>query len=1095
VKIRLFHIKLFLVIIAFFAIGGTTLANKNVQLVDSLKQVLTGKTPSYRIKFLIDHSKKYLSSSLDTAEIYAHEALKEAKKANDTLNIGNAFRVLGNICFYRENYNNVLGHYDSSLQMYSNIGDSGSMDKIINNLGLLYQQVGNFDKSIQYHLQSLSFNTRNGHNKGRVRSLINLGTLYYEMGDYGKSAQYFNEAFEYCKDGNNSGTKQAILNNLGLIAQELRSYEKSLDFFKESLEIAKQTSNIHGMADTYHNMGKSYFELGDYITALKYYNKAVEYYENLGLQSSKTLNNIGQLYIELDYYRQAIKFLKKALRIAKRDNHVTDLPEIYKNLSIAYEYLGMYKSAYTYFRKYNYYNDSLSRQYFEADLERAKRNLKVGQKESEIDKLNYENRLALEQKDNQIRIKNIIIITFAIGTIIILVFVGILLWLFFQKKKANVLLQKQNKEILRADKIIHKKNIELSESEKRLKRIIDEMPVMIDAYDKNGNIAFWNKHCEKITGYSADEIIGNKDVLRKLYPDDGYWKAVGKDPSVVDSVYTDVPTEITCKDGSIKTILWSSVSLLVPIEGWNQWAIGIDVTEKLRAQQILQKSEETLKGIFNSSPYAIVLIDLDMNIIDGNPASEEMFRIKDKSEVIGTTFSNFINPSQLKRAKQNMKEAIQVGYTKNNQYIFKRLDGTNFTAETSGSILVDPDGKPTAYVAIVNDITERIQFIEKLKHAKIDAEEADRLKTAFLANMSHEIRTPMNSIVGFSSLLTEPDNTEELKQKYLNHIINSTNSLMSLIDDIIDISKIEAGQLKITKTECHVNELLTDLYSSFSDSKTNENVELLLSFPEKGERLSFISDPLRVRQVLTNLIGNALKFTESGSIEIGYNLNKKKKETLIEFFVSDTGIGIPENKLDMIFQRFSQIEDAHTKKYGGTGLGLTISKRIVEILGGTIGVKSEIHKGSTFHFSLPFVPVTSEKKETPEVFKASKYNWKNKTILIAEDEDSNFQLLKAALDRTQIKILHAENGSEAVDIFKEAGIVDLILMDIRMPIMNGYEATRKIKAMDKNVPVISITAYAMSEDGSKSLAAGCDSYMSKPIRPGKLLAAIDKYLK
>ncbi len=1094
-RTKLFHIGLFLVAIVFFTLAEKTPANGNDQLTDSLKQVIADKTPPGRIQFLIGQSKKYTSSSLDTAEIYAREALTEAKKANDTLNIGNAYRILGNICYYRENYNIVLGHYDSSLLMYSYLGDSASMEKTINNLGLLYQQVGNFEKSIKYHLQSLDFNMRHHNAEGLVTSYINLGGLYYEMGDYGKSAKYFNDALKRSEDGIRTSTKQAILNNLGLIAQELRNYEKSLDYFKESLDIAKQTNNFHDLADIYHNMGKSYFELGDYITSLKYYNKAVDYYNSLGIQSSKTLNNIGQLYIELDYYRQAIKFLKKALKIAKRNNHVTDLPEIYKNLSIAYEYLGMYKSAYSNFRKYNFYNDSLSRQYFEADLERAKRNLKVGQKENEIEKLNYENELALERKDSEIRIKNIIITTFAIGSIVIFIFAGILLWLFLQKKKANYLLQKQNEDILKADKIIHKKNIELSESEKRLKRIIDEMPVMIDAYDKNGNIAFWNKQCEKITGYSADEIIGKQETLHKLYPNKEYWQATGKSPKVKDSVYTDVPSEITCKDGSLKTILWSSVSLLVPIEGWNQWAIGIDVTEKLRAQQILQKSEETLRGIFDSSPYAIVLIDLEMNIMDGNPASVEMFRINDKREVIGKSMSRFIYDTDLERAKQNLREAAKKGYTKDNQYAFKRQDGSSFTAETSGSILVDSEGKPTAFVIIVNDITERIQFIEKLKHAKIDAEEADRLKTAFLANMSHEIRTPMNSIVGFSSLLTEPNNTEELKEKYLNHIINSTNSLMSLIDDIIDISKIEAGQLKVTKTECHINELLTDLYSSFSDSNKNKNVELLLSSPKKGENISFVSDPLRVRQVFTNLIGNALKFTESGTIEIGYNLNVKKREKFIEFYVSDTGIGIPDDKLDVIFQRFSQIEDAHTKKYGGTGLGLTISQRIVEILGGTIRVKSEIHKGSTFYFSLPYVPVVSKKKEKPQVFKASKYNWKDKTILIAEDEGSNFQLLKAALERTQIKILHAENGSEAVDIFKEAGIVDLILMDIRMPIMNGYEATRKIKAMDKNVPVISITAYAMSEDGSKSLAAGCDSYMSKPIRPGKLLAAIDKYLR
>ncbi len=1094
-RILQFHINFTIVFLFFVLNGEATIAKPDYSDIDSLKKVIAKGSPEQQIQSLLDLSKEYLRVSLDSSKVYARKALYKAKSINNIQLMGDVYRALGNICYYRNNYNTVLVNYDSSLLLYNQTGDSASIDKVMNNLGLLYEQVGNYEKSIKYHLQSLNYNLRHNNQYGILRSYNNIGGLYYEMGDYGKSGLYFNKALEFLPSENGLEAEQIIMSNLGLVAQELKQYDKSSDFFKKSLELAIQTNNIHSIADTYHNMGKSSFELGKYTDALKYYNQALDIHQELGTQSSKTLNNMGQLYIELDYYRQALKYLKKALKIAKENNQVTDLPNIYKNLSIAYEYLGSYKNAYINYIEYTLYKDSLTNQTNEANIERANQNLKIGQKEKEIEKLNYENQLSLEHKDNQIHRRNIIITTISIGIIIVLIFTGILLWLFLQKKKANFLLQKQNEEILRADKIIHKKNIELGESEKRLKRIVDEMPVMIDAYDKNGNIAFWNKQCEKVTGYLAKEIIGNKEVLHKLYPEEDYWKSIEKSPSMNDRVYTDVPTEITCKDGTKKTILWSSVSLLVPIEGWNQWAVGNDVTEKLRAQQVLQKSEETLRGIFDSSPYAIILIDLDLNIIDGNRASIEMFRIKDKDEVIGNNFTNFINPSHSKRAKENLQKAVQNGLAKNNQYVFKLMDGTSFTAETSGNILVDPSGKPTAYVAIVNDITERIQFIEKLKHAKLDAEEADRLKTAFLANMSHEIRTPMNSIVGFSSLLTDPGNTEELKEKYLNHIVNSTNSLMSLIDDIIDVSKIEAGQLKITKTECHVNELLTDLYSSFSNSNTNKNIELLLSFPEKGEDLKFISDPLRVRQVLTNLIGNALKFTESGSIEIGYNLHKKKKETFIEFYVTDTGIGIPENKLDMIFQRFSQIEDAHTKKYGGTGLGLTISQRIVEILGGTIGVKSEIHKGSTFYFSLPFVAVTNEKRDTPEIFKASKYNWKNKTILIAEDEDSNFQLLKAAFDRTQISILHAHNGSEAVDMFKETGIIDLILMDIRMPIMNGYEATRKIKAMDKSVPVISITAYAMSEDGSKSLAAGCDSYMSKPIRPGKLLAAIDKYLK
>ena len=250
------------------------------------------------------------------------------------------------------------------------------------------------------------------------------------------------------------------------------------------------------------------------------------------------------------------------------------------------------------------------------------------------------------------------------------------------------------------------------------------------------------------------------------------------------------------------------------------------------------------------------------------------------------------------------------------------------------------------------------------------------------------------------------------------------------------------------------------------------------------------SDPLRLRQVLSNLLSNAVKFTSEGSIELGYKLDPRKNRPRIEFYISDTGIGIPEDKLDLIFERFRQVDDSQSRQYGGTGLGLAISKRLVELIGGSIWVESKPGKGSTFYFNIPYV-LPPEDKDESQKFDSKKFNWKGRTILIAEDENSNFELIKAAISNTQINVLRAENGEEAVDIVTGGERVDLILMDIRMPKMNGYDATRQIKAFNPGIPIVAITAYAMSEDEAKSIKAGCDKYVSKPIRPARLLEIVN----
>lgn len=385
---------------------------------------------------------------------------------------------------------------------------------------------------------------------------------------------------------------------------------------------------------------------------------------------------------------------------------------------------------------------------------------------------------------------------------------------------------------------------------------------------------------------------------------------------------------------------------------------------------------------------------------------------------------------------------------------------------------------------------------KNLLEAKEKAEESDRLKSAFLANMSHEIRTPMNAILGFAELITMPDSeiTPAEKENFIKLINNSGNNLLRLIDDIIDISKIEAGQIKIHKKECHLNTALKDIQRSFLEirkHKDKEQIDIRINENVKSQNLIINTDVLRLNQIFTNLIDNALKFTEDGFIEFGYEIQNKEK---LLFFVKDTGVGMDHKKKDMVFDRFTKIEDDKTRLYRGAGLGLAISKSLVELLGGKIWVESVPQVGSTFYFNLPFDQIKESKTQQTVIDLKENYDWNNKTILIAEDEPANVIYIEEVLKITKAKVLVAKNGKEAVDIYKKGNNIDIIIMDIKMPEMDGYEATQLIKKINPDIPVISQSAYAMPGDIDKGYDAGMNDYLIKPVKPKVLLSILKKHL-
>lgn len=374
------------------------------------------------------------------------------------------------------------------------------------------------------------------------------------------------------------------------------------------------------------------------------------------------------------------------------------------------------------------------------------------------------------------------------------------------------------------------------------------------------------------------------------------------------------------------------------------------------------------------------------------------------------------------------------------------------------------------------------------------AEESDKLKSAFLANMSHELRTPMNAIIAFSNFLREPDLHETKREEYLDHISSAGDNLLHLIDDIIDIAKLESKQLKISIGPVNISRMLRELKKVFQKikNKSNYRADLVLAIDPFNDYI-INTDVLRVKQILNNLIENAFKYTPRGIIEFGV---KHTQEGML-FFVKDTGIGIPSEKQGKIFDRFLQIDSEYNRKFGGTGLGLAISKNLAELLGGRIWVESEPDKGSAFYVLIPANGLRMVEITGPEVAQKyaekTKYNWNSKTILVVEDEELNYKVLHSCLSKTKVRVLRAENGEKAIDLcLKEK--IDVILMDIQMPVMNGYEASQKIKALKINVPIIAQTSYAMAEEKEKCIDAGCDDYITKPLDLDQLLPLINKFI-
>ncbi len=603
--------------------------------------------------------------------------------------------------------------------------------------------------------------------------------------------------------------------------------------------------------------------------------------------------------------------------------------------------------------------------------------------------------------------------------------------------------------------------------------------------DMENKILFVNESFLKTYGYELNELIGeNISILRSQSN-----KQSQLDEILSATIQGEWHGELMNrkKDGTEFPVYLSTTFIKVK----ENKVLGlIGVASDITVRKKIENEIKFQANLLNNVGQAVIATDLHGIVIYWNNTAEKMYGWS-LAEVIGQNIISLTPTQSTREQATEIMKKLSEGESWSGEFIVKRKDGSSFPALVTDTPILDANGKLTGIIGISSDITERKRAEMELIEAKEKAEESDRLKTAFLNNVSHEIRTPMNAIVGFSGFLNDPDLKPNKRQEFTDIIIKSSDHLLAIIDDIMSIASIESGQEKIQKNEININ-LICDLIKDQFSSKANEkNVTLSLIPGLVDDEANIITDATKLTQILTNLIGNALKFTQKGYINYGY----KVKDSHLEFYVEDSGMGIPLNMQEVIFNRFRQIETTATRNFGGSGLGLSISKAYVEMLGGKMWLTSEMGKGSVFYFTIPYKNANPKKLPDIPSVKGLDFEFKTtKTVLITEDEDSNFILLEEMLSHSGINMIRAVNGLEAVKLCQSNPNIDLVLMDIKMPEMDGYEATKRIKEFKPDLPIIAQTAYVTEADRIKALACGCSDYISKPISKRLLLSKINEQL-
>jgi len=645
--------------------------------------------------------------------------------------------------------------------------------------------------------------------------------------------------------------------------------------------------------------------------------------------------------------------------------------------------------------------------------------------------------------------------------------------------------------------------VALKTAEQRARALIENAPDGIVLIDKDGNFTYASPPATRMFGFTNQELV-LYNPAQLTHPDDlpmvfDTLERLVRDPALVPTIMY----RFMHKDGRW---LWieSTFSNLLDKPGIGSIVINFrNITDRKLAEDKLKESEfharKLSRGI-EQSPAAVIITDTQGQIEYVNPKFTQMTgyssdRVRGK---VARILKKDRTPEDI---HQQIWQTICSGKVWTGEYVSRRMNGEAYWESVSLTPILDPESAISNYIITMEDISDRKKMIADLMDARKKAEESDRLKSSFLANMSHEIRTPMNAIVGFSEMLSAPDLTTGERNKFSAIIRSRSDDLMHIINDLLEISRIESGNVKVIRNRVMINEMLGELDAIFRkrlQQSSKATISLVVERPLPDNQSIIQTDGYILKQVFSNLIENSIKYTSTGRIKFGYLLPGHDS---ITFFVSDTGIGISKSNQEIIFEHFRQAEIENPHQYSGTGLGLAICKGSLALLEGIIWVESEPGKGSTFYFTLPFqqqpglpVPPPLPPEGVRTTPPGSQYSWQGKQVLIVEDEPTNMEFLRLVLRKTQVSITPVPSGEILRGLYKNLEQYDLVLLDVRLPDASGWELAGEIKAIRPELPVIAQTAFAMASDRQKSLAAGCDNFISKPINKTTLLNMMEEFL-
>ncbi|NJR59493.1 MAG: response regulator [Cyanobacteria bacterium CRU_2_1] len=667
----------------------------------------------------------------------------------------------------------------------------------------------------------------------------------------------------------------------------------------------------------------------------------------------------------------------------------------------------------------------------------------------------------------------------------------------------------------------------LRQSEEHLRSVLQNMPVMLDVFDAEGNIVVWNQECERVTGFLAEEVVGNPKVIERMYPDARYLRQMMTAWAGRGSNYRNWEWDITCKDGRVKTIAWSNISALFPIPGWLNWGIGVDVTDRKRAEEALRQANQDLEArvaertttlsqmsdrlqlelierertqeileeqaqLLDLAHDTILALNMSNVITFWNHGAEVMYGWT-KAEALGKNAHELLQMQFLRPLAEIEAEFLKIGYWEGESIHTKR-DGTTVVVASRWALRRDSQGRPIEILKISNDITQRKQAEEQLRLgserislANAELARAARLKDEFLAGMSHELRTPLNAILGLTEALQEEvyGGLTQKQKESLNTIEQSGKHLLELINDILDLSKIESGKMELEVSPVSVMNLCENSLNFVKQQAHGKSIKLTCQISDELTEVEV--DERRIRQVLVNLLSNAVKFTPEGG-KVQLQVIADSFRATIQFSITDNGIGIAPENMDKLFRPFIQLDSSLSRRYAGTGLGLVLVRRITELHGGSVTLESELGKGSRFTVNLPWIVSDRPTSQTMhEALSALALPSVNQALIVEDSEIAANQVARY-LQEIGAKTLIHPLGEGVLDAIQQSQ-PSVIILDLLLPDQSGLDVLAALKAnpLTQSIPVIVISVI---DERSRCLELAASEYILKPISRQKFQYAL-----